>query len=188
MYAGSWGSAQTPLGFRPKPRSEGDSGGGSPQRGLGRSPSGDLGGGAPSYVLALATPQARILRYYVHRTFSGTNVDRVLESGFENLCSVPESATTETLLFLFTGEPHNSGCEIQDVIPRALDMMEQRGRRIKIYGLAIGTSADFRLLRKLSAMTGGFARRIYMDEDPASQIRNYCYEAAVPMLSHVQIK
>ncbi len=115
-------------------------------------------------------------------------MDRVLESGIVNLCSVPESATTETLLFLFTGEPHNSGCEIQDVVPRALDMLEQRGRRVKIYGLAIGTSANFLLLRKLSAMTGGSARRIYMDKDPASQIGNFCYEASIPIFSHVQIK
>ncbi|XP_067656331.1 inter-alpha-trypsin inhibitor heavy chain H4-like [Haliotis asinina] len=60
--------------------------------------------------------------------------------------------------------------------------------RVAIFSLGFGQGVNFKFLEQISLENGGFARRIYEEDDAAEQLTDFFREVNVPLLLQVQFR
>ena len=87
------------------------------------------------------------------------------------------------IIFLTDGEPTEGKTDTNRIITATTN----KNKKIKasIFCLALGDSAEFTFLKKLSLRNSGFARKIYEASDIAPQLTDFYREIASPLLANV---
>ncbi|KAJ9587865.1 hypothetical protein L9F63_018699 [Diploptera punctata] len=89
------------------------------------------------------------------------------------------------IIFLTDGLPN---VHIYDPDTIVSDITKANTKDASIYSLALGYSADYDFLKKLSLKNSGFSRRIYEAADTALQLTDFYKEISSPLLADVEFE
>ncbi|XP_046575536.1 inter-alpha-trypsin inhibitor heavy chain H4-like isoform X2 [Haliotis rubra] len=91
----------------------------------------------------------------------------------------------DIIVFLTDGQP-SSG--VTDVLKIRKNVKGLNEGRVAIFSLGFGQGVDFKFLEQISLENGGFARRIYEEDDAAEQLTDFFREVNIPLLLQVQFQ
>ena len=119
----------------------------------------------------------------------GTNIYDALLEAVESLInsfSLP-GVRANLIVFLTDGEPTEG---VTDKRTIRSNVLEANGgeKKIGIFSLAFGFNLNIDFLKALSWENGGFARRIYAEQDADSQLTNFYNEIQNPVLVNVDVR
>ncbi|XP_046575538.1 inter-alpha-trypsin inhibitor heavy chain H4-like isoform X3 [Haliotis rubra] len=91
----------------------------------------------------------------------------------------------DIIVFLTDGEP---SAGVTDVLKIHKNVKGLNEGRVAVFSLGFGQGVNFKFLEQISLENGGFARRIYEEDDAAEQLTNFFREVNIPLLLQVQFQ
>merc|ERR1719295_1299779 len=89
------------------------------------------------------------------------------------------------IVFLTDGDPTNGETNVDRIVKNIHD---KNTEKVPILSLGFGTDADFKLLKRISAMTDSLSKMIYDGSEAAFQLENFFYRTSRPTLSNVKLR
>lgn len=116
---------------------------------------------------------------------AGTDINHALQVAAALLQHPAEEPRVALLLLLTDGEPTAGVTDGPRIVSNARRALSPSAALL--FGLAFGADADFALLRRLAAASGGTARHIPEDADAAFRLTDVFQEIDSPLLQDVEL-
>ncbi|XP_071089441.1 inter-alpha-trypsin inhibitor heavy chain H4-like [Haliotis cracherodii] len=114
----------------------------------------------------------------------GTNINDGLTDSLRILFR-NKANKADIIVFLTDGQPSAGETDVSKIRVNVKGLNENR---VAIFSLGFGTGVNFEFLQQISWENGGFARRIYEEDDAAEQLTDFFKEVNIPLLLNVKFQ
>ncbi|XP_046548310.1 inter-alpha-trypsin inhibitor heavy chain H4-like [Haliotis rubra] len=116
-----------------------------------------------------------------------TNINSALVDSMEILSRNTRNMNQASMVvFLTDGQP-TSGETVESAI-RVNVQRNNVDNRVALFSLGFGSGVNYNFLQEISWENGGFARRIYEEDDAAEQLTDFFKEVNIPLLLNVKFQ